>query len=120
MKEQHEILNELNSNPFKMPDGYLESLESSIHEKINPEKPVKKGWAPVLKPVLFMAAMFGIIFGMGYGVMALTHTEKAQDNLFSGTDLLTEDKAPISEEDIINYLTDAISYNQLETYLAQE
>jgi len=74
----------LKRNPFKTPEGYLESLEEKIlslagiaqnEEAQEVVTSLRRGrWFGVLKPALLLACTFGVIFGMGYGVLRLTDT----------------------------------------------
>jgi hypothetical protein len=56
-----------NNNPFRVPDGYFESLNSRIQERLNEVEvetlPVVSLWVR-LKPWVYMAAMFAGIFLM--------------------------------------------------------
>ena len=75
---------QLKRNPFKTPEGYLESLEEKIlslagiaqnEEAQEVVTSLRRGrWFGVLKPALLLACTFGVIFGMGYGVLRLTDT----------------------------------------------
>lgn len=73
-----DILNDprLKENPFSLPEGYLSSLENSVHEKIFQPETV----SPLMtflyqaKSALVLACSFAIIFGLGYGVFAFTST----------------------------------------------
>jgi hypothetical protein len=86
MNEQYDITDDphLKSNPFKAPEGYLESLEERIlslagivqgeaaEEVVTPSGVWRR--FGILKPALLLACTFGVIFGMGYGVLRLTGT----------------------------------------------
>lgn len=86
MNHQHDIHDDphLKRNPFKAPEGYLESLEEKIlslagivqNEEVREVVTSSRGsrWFNVLKPALLLACTFGVIFGMGYGVLRLTGT----------------------------------------------
>ena len=86
MNQQHNIHDNplLKRNPFKAPEGYLESLEEKIlslagiaqnEEAQEVVTSLRRGrWFGVLKPALLLACTFGVIFGMGYGVLRLTDT----------------------------------------------
>lgn len=75
---------QLKRNPFKAPEGYLESLderiislvvidrEEEVREAVTPS--LGRRWFGILKPALLLACTFGVIFGMGYGVLRLTDT----------------------------------------------
>ena len=159
MSDKNEFLELMkeSSNPFKVPEGYLEGVEDLIMSKIGvseagadaagsavAEEP--RGWRAVVKPIIYMAAMFGVIFGMGYGVMALTHTSERLpaavvgsgesriaevDNGFldasfiefldvASLDSDSASQEPLSDDEIVSYLTNELSINELASYLAQE
>ena len=168
MSDKNEFLELMkeSSNPFKVPEGYLEGVGDLIMSKIGvseagadadgadgadvadvadvAEEP--RGWRAVVKPIIYMAAMFGVIFGMGYGVMALTHTSERLpaavvgsgesriaevDNGFldasfiefldvASLDSDSASQEPLSDDEIVSYLTNELSINELASYLAQE
>jgi len=85
MDQQHNIHDNpnLKRNPFKAPEGYLESLEEKIlslagivegEESQEVVTPSRGRWYVILKPAFVLACTFGLIFGMGYGVLRLTNT----------------------------------------------
>ena len=134
MNEQMDMLKDLASkdNPFRTPEGYLDSLEDRLMARIAAEtaeeassKQQKPVWR-ILKPALTLAAMFALIFGMGYGVLSLTHT------LDRGTGTVTDEYASAEEElirpiSLINYYQtaeseDAVEFDEetLISYLASE
>ena len=80
MNEMKDILSNRGQadNPFRMPEGYLDSFEDRLMARLAAEEteatqPKRPVWR-ILKPALTLAAMFALIFGMGYGVLSLTHT----------------------------------------------
>lgn len=122
-------------SPFTMPEGYLASLENSIGERISEQE--KTGFSSVLKPALLLACTFGLIFGMGYGILSLTGTleksaasqesiaiidEGLLDSYF--IDFLDEE-AFLAEEDaidenfVINYLENEVTDADLPEIYAQ-
>lgn len=113
---------ELRENPFRMPEGYLEDMEFSVMHRISREKAeaARPGWKAVLRPIFYMAAMFGLVFGIGYGVMALTHTSDRMEEV--QTDFLADESGfeLADDEDIDYYVNEYITVNQITTYLAQE
>ena len=103
-------LKELKENPFRMPEGYLENMELSVMRKISEESAPRTGWRTILRPAIYLAAMFALIFGIGYGVLALTHSSERM-----------EQAAPtLADEDIDYYVNEYITVNEIITYLAQE
>lgn len=85
MNQKHDIHDNphLKRNPFKAPEGYLESLEERIlslagidqYGRAEVEATPSRGrWYAIFKPALILASTFGVILGMGYGVLRLTNT----------------------------------------------
>lgn len=132
-------------NPFRVPEGYLDSFEDRLMERIAAEeaeasqaKRQRPVWR-VLKPAFTLAAMFALIFGMGYGVLSLTHTldrgigtaaadefASAEEELIRPISLINyyqaaeseEENAELDEETLVNYLTE-LSYTELAEIYAQ-
>ena len=132
-------------NPFRVPEGYFESLEDRLAARIAAEeagtpKGSRRVWQ-ALKPALMMAAMFAIIFGMGYGALSLTHTldrgtgtpavsdyASLEEELIRSSSLLNyyqsdfqvdDEDAEIDEESLISYLSTELSFADLAEYIAQ-
>ncbi len=92
MNQQYDIHDnpQLKRNPFKAPEGYLEALEEKIlslagiaqgEESQEVVTPSRGRWYGILKPAFLLACTFGVIFGMGYGVLRLTNTlNRPSDN----------------------------------------
>ena len=138
MNENKNILEDpsLKCNPFSMPDGYIESLEDALHEQIATEEKPSGGFIAVLKPALLLAAMFALIFAMGYGVLSLTdatHPHKAaepsiallEEGLVESSfiDFYEESDesqdGSIDEDEILDYLSYSLSYSSLAEAFAQ-
>ena len=139
MNENKNILEDpsLKCNPFSMPDGYIESLEDALHEQIATEEKPSGGFIAVLKPALLLAAMFALIFAMGYGVLSLTdatHPHKAAEPSIalveegfvesSFIDFYEDSpnegqEASFDEEEILDYLSYSLSYSSLAEAYAQ-
>lgn len=146
MNEKKDLLSnrDLADNPFRMPEGYLDSFEDRLMarlaaeeaEETQPKRPV---WR-ILKPALTLAAMFALIFGMGYGVLSLTHTlgrgigttatdeyATLEEELIRPISLINyyqeaesdEDAADLDEETLLNYLATELSYADLAEIYAQ-
>ncbi len=121
--------NSIRENPFRMPEGYLEEMEMSVMDKISAQErgDIRPFWKRVLRPAFYMAAMFGLIFGIGYGVMALTRTsermEQQEADFFAGIEEIATEETDFilaSEEDIGNYVDNYITINHITSYLVQE
>lgn len=83
-------------SPLRIPEGYFDSLEDRVMGRIaaqqEPRAERKSRVWTILKPALTLAAMFALVFGMGYGVLSLTHT------LDRGTGTAASDYATVEEE----------------------
>lgn len=133
-------------NPFRVSEGYFDSLEDRLmtriaaeEETLSQERPQRPVWR-ILKPALTLAAMFALIFGMGYGVLSLTHTldrragttavedyASAEEQMIRPLSLINyyetaspvEESGEIDEETLVNYLSSALSYADLAAIYAQ-
>lgn len=76
MKKKKDILadEKMHSLPFVMPDGYVQSLENRIHERIYREPSPMSVFLLKAKAPAMLALTFAVIFGMGYGMLRLTGT----------------------------------------------
>lgn len=128
--------------PFRMPESYLERLEGVVTARV--EAPQKRSFRTVVRPALGLACAFALVFGMGYGVLALTGTLDRKGSgpmhesysLFDegivsssfldfyddfqeeyGTEAEAEDIQ--AEEDLMEYLESEISYSELSEIYAQ-
>lgn len=138
MNEHRNILEDpsLKHNPFSMPEGYLESLEDAMHEQIATEEKPSGGFIAVLKPALLLAAMFALIFVMGYGVLSLTDTTHPHREVEPSIALLEEglvessfidfyeesdesQDGSIDEDEILDYLSCSLSYSSIAEAFAQ-
>ena len=144
MNEHKDVLSSLSGsgNPFKLPEGYLDGLEDRLLARIAEEEKeaASERQRPVwriLKPALTLAATFAIIFGMGYGVLALTHTLKrgveGGDEYASAEEALirpisfidyyqsapVEETGDIDEETLVSYLASELSFADLADIYAQ-
>ena len=132
-------------NPFRIPEGYLASFEDRLMARIaaeeaeaSQEKRPRPVWR-ILKPALSLAAMFALIFGMGYGVLSLTHTldrgagtaaegyASAEEELIRPVSLINyyqsdnpvEESTELDEETLIDYLATELSFADLAEIYAQ-
>lgn len=136
MNEQRDFLSsrELHDNPFRVSEGYFDSLEDRMMARIAAEdaalaaeRPRRPAWR-ILKPALTLAAMFALIFGMGYGVLSLTHTLDRGTGTTSVEDYASAEEQMIRPLSIINYYqtaepadeTGEIDEETLVSYLASE
>ena len=66
MKEKFNIDQpHLRENPYTVPQGYFNSLQDAVSEKISSEKKQPGTWS-VVKPQLALVSSFAVIFLMGY------------------------------------------------------
>ena len=120
-KEMEDILqrSSLKENPFGTPKGYFETMQREVLEKVSampvaPEYDKTQEQEPAtfktyFVPAFSLAAMFGIIFGLGYGAMKLTGTGEGSDQLEQT--VLSENieefkvtETELSEDDMMNIL----------------
>ena len=146
MNEQKDILESARQagNPFRMPEGYFDTFEDRLMARISveaaPQPKARRVWA-VLKPALALAATFAIIFGMGYGVLSLTHTldggkgssdvqgyASVEEELIRHSSVITyyqtddpaeEAEEEIDEETLVSFLASELSFSNLAEIYAQ-
>ncbi len=121
-KEMDDILqrSSLKENPFGTPKGYFETMQQEVLEKISamPVAPEYDDEVQEQEPATFktyfvpafsLAAMFGIIFGLGYGAMKLTGTGEGsglpeQAVLSENIEEFEVPETELSEDDMMNIL----------------
>ena len=120
-KEMDDILqrSSLKENPFGTPKGYFEAMQQEVLEKISaipvaPEYDEEQVQEPAtfktyFVPAFSLAAMFGIIFGLGWGVMKLTGTGEGsglpeQAVLSENVEEFEVPETELSEDDMMNIL----------------
>ena len=98
----------LKENPFGVPAGYFAAMQEEVMQKISPtptmEPQEEAPAAPAtfityFKPALSLAAVFAIVFGMGWSVMKVTEIFAPEVPLAQ-----TEDTPLTDEEEIISIL----------------
>lgn len=127
MKDFKDILEKerLKENPFGTPQGYFESMRQEVMEKISatpvyvPEKEEPVTFMTYFKPAFALAAVFAIVFGMGYGAMYMTGTVQDEETQLQAQQTLEENATfagtEISEDELIYLIGDT-----LENLYAQE
>lgn len=106
----HDILqtSRLKENPFGVPGGYFASVKESVMEQIpapetsfgeNQERE-KATFMTYFKPALSLAAVFAIVFGMGWSVMKVTEIYAPEGLAQTEEIQLTEEEELISILDI--------------------
>lgn len=120
-KEMDDILqrSSLKENPFGTPKGYFETMQQEVLQKISampaaPEYDEVQEQEPAtfktyFVPAFSLAAMFGIIFGLGYGAMKLTGTGEGsglpeQAVLSENVEEFEVPETELSEDDMMNIL----------------
>lgn len=59
--------------PGRVPDGYWNRLEDAVRDRIRETQPVRESeLVHHLRSYAFLAVTFGLVLGIGYGVMSLT------------------------------------------------
>lgn len=109
----------LKKNPFTVPEGYFNSLESELCAKIHGADKESSTAFASLRTAMAMAAMFALIFGLGYSVLYITgtHTNPTEStNITAEAGLiLTENNTEedtLSDEELLQYFGSYPSYNQ--------
>lgn len=67
-----EMKNDMTQNPFTVPDGYFESLEDRVRERIHRPATTFATFVMKAKPAFMMALMFGVIAGFGWIASRIT------------------------------------------------
>lgn len=146
MNEHNDILERARQagQPFKAPEGYFETFEDRLMARISveaqqPAQPKRQRIWIALKPALALAATFAIIFGMGYGVLSLTHTLKDRGTQVSSgyasveeemirphsiytyyqSDSDADEESDVDEETLVSYLASELSFGDLTDIYAQ-
>jgi len=114
MKNNNDILqrDEFRENPFTAPEGYFDSLEDSLRDKVF-GKEKKPAFVGILKPAFMMALSFAVILGIGYGVLSLTNTAP------SGQQMTEYDEVVAAVENFDPALFEYLDEFDVENYQAQ-
>ena len=129
MNEMKDILSNRGQadNPFRMPEGYLDSFEDRLMARLAAEEteatqPKRPVWR-ILKPALTLAAMFALIFG----TTAADTYATAEEEMIRPVSLINyyqtaeseEESADLDEETLLNYLATELSFADLAEIYAQ-
>ena len=129
MKETKNILEQdsLRQAPFTVPEGYFATVEDRVRERIAKPARSSRLWT-VLKPGIAVAAMFLIIFGLGYATLSLTGTlgSGRSNQMLADADTeisvveadLNEKIEELPDDDLMEYLSETISLTDLQLFLA--
>ncbi len=71
-RRMSEIKENMTNNPFTVPDGYFESLEDRVRERIHRPAGPFASFVIKAKPAFMMALMFGAIAGLGWIASKIT------------------------------------------------
>ncbi len=128
MKDTKNILEQasLKQAPFTVPEGYFLTVEDRVRERIAKPERGTRLWT-VLKPGMAVAAMFLIIFGIGYATLSLTGTlgsgrsaRLAQAESVSAVEEnLNEAIEAVPDEELLEYLTETVSWSDLQSFIAE-
>lgn len=128
MKDTKNILEQasLKQAPFTVPEGYFLTVEDRVRERIAKPERGTRLWT-VLKPGMAVAAMFLIIFGIGYATLSLTGTlgsgrsaQLAQAESVSAVEEnLNEAIEAVPDEELLEYLTETVSWADLQSFIAE-
>lgn len=101
MKRNNDIWDELQNEPanppFRVPEGYFETIEDRIEARIEQDKnPISKKGKVIrmMKPILGMAASFALVFLLVYyplSVFLPDYLAKSSDTVEVQTESLSED-----------------------------
>ena len=99
----------LKENPFGVPSGYFAAMQEEVMQKISSGNAMEQEEEPqaapatfitYFKPALSLAAVFAIVFGMGWSVMKVTEIYAPE------TELAKTDETPLTEEEEIISILD--------------
>ena len=99
----------LKENPFGVPSGYFAAMQEEVMQKISSGNAMEQEEEPqaapatfitYFKPALSLAAVFAIVFGMGWSVMKVTEAYTPQ------TEFAQIDETPLTEEEEIISILD--------------
>lgn len=114
---------------YTLPEGYFSQMEDKVRDRIHAKEKKSslletRPGLKVVKPALLLVCMFLIIFGIGYGTMALTGTLGYEKP--SGIMAENEIEAPVEtgseifdEDELIEYLSSTMSTAAIETFIAE-
>ena len=109
----------LKARPYSTPEGYFESVESRVSEKIGKHEGRGGAWA-VLKPAALLVCSFAFVLFMGYGVMALTDTKSSKTALSEAHNSEQPEEITIEDDEIVEYLAQTLSLEQIHEFLSSE
>ncbi|MDD2293975.1 MAG: hypothetical protein PHD07_07200 [Bacteroidales bacterium] len=121
---------DLKRNAFSVPEGYFAKMEDSVRERI--KAPVHESlFLKYFKPAFGLLCSFALIFGLGYGVLTLTHTLPGDEEVSPYITLLedeyynraTVDYLEIAEADTLfqsSYDESAPDDEDIVTYLSSQ
>ncbi|MEG0519412.1 MAG: hypothetical protein RR555_11210 [Bacteroidales bacterium] len=94
----------MKKNPFTVPDGYFSALEDQMRVKICGAEKEEHSSYTILRTTVTMAAMFALIFGLGYSALYITKTldtKTLQEKSLSENTPVPES---VSDEELNQYL----------------
>lgn len=114
------MMEDKDKNPFKMPEGYLDTFDAKMMERIEEEEmPNKTKFVNVFKTFMYLVATFVIVFGLGRVIVPLVvdPSEKIQAQSTiqrASVETVNENEAlydemddlDITDDEIIEYLSE--------------
>ncbi len=102
----------LRENPYTLPQNYFAAVEDAVREKIHGKPAKESALLNGIKTCTAFAAVFAIVFGLGYGAMHLTGTadyNNTQEQILSQSDPIPQiDSLESTDTDYIEqYLIDS-------------
>ena len=110
-----EIKEDINRNPFTVPDGYFESLEDRVRERIHRPATPFATFVMKAKPAFMMALMFAVIAGFGWLASKVTPL-LYEDPLESDDPIMAMIEGGYLESSFIYAYSDEIDLDEAFTY----
>lgn len=111
--------------PYTTPEGYFESLPDRIESRIDGSGAEDGGaWNRFIKPAFAMAASFGLILILGYGIIALSGWNAGSENPdYSSAEYALMKRLVYEEDDDSTFFPDEdyeLSEDEIIEYLMSE
>lgn len=100
---------------YDIPEGCFASMEERVRERIAPGR--KSPVMGVLKPALMLVTMFVVIFGIGYGTMALTGTLRTEEKI-AATTLADKPFDEMDEDEMVDFVNSILTAPEIESFLS--
>ena len=100
---------------YDIPEGCFASMEDRVRERISPERK-HPAWG-IVKPALLLVTMFVVIFGIGYGTMALTGTLRTPGKIASTT-IADKPFEEMDEDEMVEFVNSILTAPEVESFLS--